>query len=221
MMARDGVVWVLAAGATNTNGKGNAKTFSKGTVPADSMNTHAVGIEICNDGIGEPYTQTQIDNTFKVSLCLMRHLGLQPTDCETHADYAPDRKIDPARAGSTVQGSWHPESINSSGTWSVTDLRAEHERRWNAPLPPPDGGVMPDEETVKAWVREVLDEGTAFGQTSWASTSAATLGGVQDLHNQLQGIKNTLAIIEAAVVPPEHDEEVSDEQSRTRRTGRA
>src|SRR5262245_30525944 len=50
---RKGVVYVIAAGATNTNGKGGPLTFSKGTVPLDSMNTRAVGIEAGNDGLGE------------------------------------------------------------------------------------------------------------------------------------------------------------------------
>ena len=34
-IARDGTVWCLAAGATNTNGVGNAQSFSRGTVPSD------------------------------------------------------------------------------------------------------------------------------------------------------------------------------------------
>src|SRR5262245_17397953 len=50
LIARDGVVWLLAAGATNTNGKGGPLTVSKGTIPADSMNTHGWGMEIANNG---------------------------------------------------------------------------------------------------------------------------------------------------------------------------
>src|SRR5262245_3775622 len=54
MVDRAGTVWCLAAGASNTNGKGYAVTFSRGTVPNDSMNTYAVGMELCNGGTGEP-----------------------------------------------------------------------------------------------------------------------------------------------------------------------
>src|SRR5262245_23525648 len=44
MITREGEVWVLAAGATNTNGKGGPWTWSKGQVPKDSMNTYCVGM---------------------------------------------------------------------------------------------------------------------------------------------------------------------------------
>src|SRR5262245_1702739 len=61
LIARDGTVWLLAAGATNTNGKGGPYSFSGGTVPQDSMNAYAFGMEIANNGTGEPYPQAQID----------------------------------------------------------------------------------------------------------------------------------------------------------------
>src|SRR5262245_7850563 len=51
MIDRAGTVWCLGAGATNTNGKGRSLGFSNGTVPSDSMNTYAVGMEICNNGV--------------------------------------------------------------------------------------------------------------------------------------------------------------------------
>ena len=134
-IARDGAVWVMAAGATNTNGQGNSMSFSRGTVPANKMNEWAVGMEIGNDGVGGLYPQAQIDAAFKASNAINRHLGNQPTDVSTHHHYAPTRKIDPARAQS-VQGPWQPRSINGSGTWNLDDLRGECQRR-AAPVPPP------------------------------------------------------------------------------------
>ena len=108
MVTRDGQVWVLAAGATNTNGQGNSMRFSRGTVPANSMNTWAVGMEICNAGTGvEPYSQAQIDAAFAASIAICAGLGLRPDDVAGHWDYAPTRKIDPAPA-SAVQGPWRP-----------------------------------------------------------------------------------------------------------------
>jgi N-acetylmuramoyl-L-alanine amidase len=142
-IARDGAVWVLAAGATNTNGKGNAQNFSRGSVPKDQMNQWAVGMELGNAGTGESYPQAQIDAAFTVSNVVNRKVGNAPTDVCTHQRYAPDRKIDPAK-GRSVQGSWQPREINSSGTWNLDDLRVECERRaWGTiPTPPDDEDDM-------------------------------------------------------------------------------
>lgn len=136
LIARDGVVWVIAAGATNTNGKGYAMDFTRGRVPNDQMNTHAIGVEIANNGVGEPYPVDQIDAAFAASLCICWHLGLAPDDVGQHWDWAPDRKIDPATAAA-VQGPWRPGSVTSSGTWSLADLRDEMWRRASAPPPIP------------------------------------------------------------------------------------
>ena len=102
-LARDGTVWVCAGGATNTNGKGGPVAMSRGTVPVDQMNTHAVAIEMANTGVGEPWTQQQIDAAFALSLALTDWLGLAAVDVCTHVGWAPGRKIDPATADA-VQG---------------------------------------------------------------------------------------------------------------------
>jgi hypothetical protein len=135
LLDRTGTAWICAAGATNTNGKGYAHTFSKGTVPDDSMNTYAIGVEIQNSGVGEQYPQVQIDAAFTISLALADAYGLQPTDALNHALWAPDRKIDPATAAA-VQGPWKPRSTNSSGTWNFDDVLSELTARATAPLPP-------------------------------------------------------------------------------------
>lgn len=154
-IARDGAVWVMAAGASNTNGKGNSMSFSRGTVPMDKMNEWAVGMEIGNGGTGESYPQVQIDAAFRASNAINAHLGNQPTDVCTHHHYAPTRKIDPAKAQS-VQGPWQPRSINSNGTWNVDDLRAECQRR-AVPAPPTPNPVPPypkgDDMIAGIWQR--------------------------------------------------------------------
>lgn len=143
---RDGTVWVLAAGATNTNGKGNSMKFSRGTVPQDGMNTRAVGVEMGNNGVGEAWPCAQVDAMFAVSNTVNKRLGNQPTDCAGHWDYAPTRKIDPARA-SSVQGPWCPGSANSSGTWRIADVRNECVRRAGAsPIPPTPGPTPPKDD---------------------------------------------------------------------------
>lgn len=134
MVDRTGTVWVLAAGATNTNGKGKSLSFSRGKVPQDRMNEYAVSMEICNNGVGEAYPRAQIDAAFTVSNVLNADLGNQPDDVSTHQFYAPDRKIDPATANA-VQGPWVPRSCTSSGTWDLWDVRSECILRAN-PNPP-------------------------------------------------------------------------------------
>lgn len=134
---RSGTVWVLAAGATNTNGKGNSIAFSRGTVPADGMNTRAIGIEMGNDGVGEEWTQAQVDAAFITSNVCNAQCGNRPDDVATHNYYAPDRKIDPAV--DSVAGPWEPSAVTASGTWSRIDLQNECARRaGSAPTPGPN-----------------------------------------------------------------------------------
>ncbi len=153
MIARDGSIWVLAAGATNTNGKGKPIGFSKGTVPNDSMNTYAIGIEMCNNGVGEAWSEAMINTAFAANNALAAAYGLQPTDLATHNFYAPDRKIDPAVAES-VQGPWVPPRCTSSGTWDRGAIQNEAAAR--AAGPPPEPTPVPPEPTpipppVVAW----------------------------------------------------------------------
>jgi hypothetical protein len=157
LLDRDGGVWVCAAGATNTNGKGGPVGFSKGNVPKDSMNTYAIGIEAANNGLGEPWPQVQIDAYFTLNNLLASHLGLNPDDCCTHQAYAPDRKIDPATA-SAVKGPWRPGSVTSSGTWSLADISREANERaaGNRPPDPPEDDNM---ELVEV---EVLEANARF-----------------------------------------------------------
>lgn len=169
---RDGAVWVCAAGATNTNGKGSAQLMSRGTVPADSMNTHAIGIEAANSGVGQEWPQVQIDAYFRVSNALAAAYGLTPGDCCTHHEYAKDRKIDPAVA-IAVEGPWTPEAVTSSGSWSVDDIRDEAWLR-STGLPPPTPGD--DEMQIRLLVlsdsdAQFLAETTARGvalYVTWA-----------------------------------------------------
>lgn len=128
---------LLAGGATNTNGQGQAISFSRGVVESDNMNQRAVGVEICNNGVGAPYPERQLDFVFALSNAINRRCGNRPEDVSSHQYYAPDRKVDPATAVA-VQGPWRPRSVTSSGSWDVNDLRAECARRAAPPPPEPE-----------------------------------------------------------------------------------
>lgn len=143
LLDRNGVVWPIAAGAANTQGKGGPTEFSRGTVPVDQGNTRLWGVEAANGGTGETWPQAQIDNYFVINEVLAMMFGNQVSDCISHQGYAPSRKIDPATA-TAVQGPWRPNSVTSSGTWDYRDIRNEAVRRAGvAPLPPIP---TPDEE---------------------------------------------------------------------------
>jgi len=162
-IGRDGTCYVCAAGPTNTNGKGGPITVSRGTIPADSMNTYAVGIEISNNGVGMNYPARQIDATFAASIAITNAYGLRPDDVVQHWDWAPSRKIDPATAGA-VEGTWHPRAVTTSGTWALDDLRAECRRRATAPTPPkPPKPTPPPEDEMKLYAAVDGDDAVWIG----------------------------------------------------------
>jgi hypothetical protein len=99
---------VLAAGATNTNGKGGPLDG----VPADSMNTHAIGVE-ANGGYGEAWPTVQTDSYTRGVAALMAHYRID--HCRAHFEWAPDRKIDPAGPSpwATGNASWNMDAFRA------------------------------------------------------------------------------------------------------------
>jgi hypothetical protein len=201
LAARDGAIWVLAAGATNTNGKGKAMEFSRGSVPKDSMNSWAVGMEIANNGVGEQYPQAQIDAAFIASNVINHRLGNQPSDVCTHQHYAPDRKIDPATCN--VEGPWSPRSCTSSGSWDVTDLRDECLWRvGDSPDPPePEEDDLTDEQSQQLhdlWIAHAQplpgnqDPNGTEMNSAWTAVYGMRVG--QDIQRRLWAIEDALGI---------------------------
>lgn len=139
LLDRDGIVWPVAAGASNCAGTGGPVTLSRGTIAQDNGNATAWQIEAANDGVGEQWPVAQIDAYFAVSNALNARFGNTPSDVITHAlsdGYGwTSRKIDPAQAAS-VLGPWRPASVTTAGTWSQADIRAECERRAVVTVPP-------------------------------------------------------------------------------------
>jgi hypothetical protein len=180
---RTGCVHVIAAGATNTNGKGGPQQFSRGIVPLDCMNEYAVSIEAANSGLGEQWPQVQVDAFFQASIALTNWLGLEPTDISSHAGWT-TRKIDPATAAA-VQGPWRPASVNSSGTWSLEDLRHEAARRAaTAPTPPTPTPPTPtppkDTDMPIAFVAAAPNNATVLVAIDGAGTSVLAFATEED-----------------------------------------
>lgn len=110
---RDGVVWILAAGATNTNGKGQ-DTWGGG-VPTDSMNSYAIGIE-ANGGYGESWPAAQTNAYVLLCQTLCRHYGIPNNNIRGHFEWAPTRKVDPAGPSPWASG---------SASWNMGAFRNE------------------------------------------------------------------------------------------------
>lgn len=91
-LSRSGAVWVMAAGCTNTNGTGH--DWWGGGVPDDSMNTHAIGCEIANNGTGEPYPDAQQRAAATMVGALKRHYQIPTAHVRTHFEWAGSRKCD-------------------------------------------------------------------------------------------------------------------------------
>ena len=127
-LSRSGEVWVIAGGATNTNGSGSAPW--PGGCPDDSMNTHAIGIEAANNGVGEPWPHAQ--QTAYVALCgaLCASYDIGADLVRAHHEWAPGRKIDPAGQSMYASG---------SSSWQMPPFRDDVAAELHPqPTPPPD-----------------------------------------------------------------------------------
>ena len=102
-LSRSGEVWVIAGGATNTNGSGSAPW--PGGCPDDQMNTHAIGIEAANNGVGEPWPNAQQDAYIDLCAALCQAYAIPADLVRAHSEWAPGRKIDPAGQSRYATGS--------------------------------------------------------------------------------------------------------------------
>jgi hypothetical protein len=184
---RNGVVWPVAAGASNCAGKGGPASFSRGTIPLDKGNTMGWNIEVANNGVGEPWPVAQIDAYFSASNALNYHFGNHPTDVITHHEWAPTRKIDPAR-GSAVQGPWQPRETNSSGTWDLHDIRNEClARAGHAPSPRP-----PEDDDMKARLIKGGDNVTVY---AWNGINLAAIPPGWDIQGVMMGFYDEAEVL--------------------------
>jgi len=106
---RDGGWWVLAAGATNCNGKGGPMDG----VDADCMNLHALAVE-ANGGYGESWPTVQTESYVAGAAALCDAYGL--AHVRAHFEWAPTRKIDPAGPSPWADGadSWDMDGFRAA-----------------------------------------------------------------------------------------------------------
>jgi hypothetical protein len=140
---REGKWWVCAAGATNTNGSGHDPC---GFTPDDSMNSHAIGIEAGNNGVGETWPNVQLDSYLKACRALCDAYGIPDSRIHAHHEWAPTRKTDPAGPPRYQHGGG-PSPIS----WTMSEFRADVDSLAPGPEPEPtpepshDLGAIHDE----------------------------------------------------------------------------
>jgi hypothetical protein len=108
---RQGTWWVLAAGGTNTNGKGGPW----GPIPQNDANPRVIGIEAGNNGVGEPWPVEMQDSYVSGVAALAERYGISTENILSHHEWT-SRKIDPA--GPSKFG-----SINRAQTWEMNKFR--------------------------------------------------------------------------------------------------
>jgi hypothetical protein len=146
---RAGHWWVMAAGATNTNGKGGPLDG----VPADSMNTHALGIEAANLGTGaESWPDAQQSSYMTGARALAAAYGL--AHHRAHAEWT-SRKIDPAGPSRWATG---------SATWNMDALRADLAAGWPGTSPEP----TPPKRRPKMYVLLKDEDGVCWATDNMA-----------------------------------------------------
>jgi len=138
-------IFVCAAGATNTNGSGIDPC---GLADDDTMNTHAIGIEAANNGVGEPWPEAQQDCYVRLCDELTDAYDIGHAQIHSHQEYAPGRKIDPAG-----ESRW----ADNADVWAMAEFRADV-ATGNTPPPEPEPEPEPtpppddEQETDMAFI---------------------------------------------------------------------
>ena len=98
MVGRDGRAYVVASGKANHAGFGGPWR----TVPQASPGTGNIGnerifgLEVVNNGTGEPWSEKVLDSVTRVFAAVLKRLGKDASWCLGHKEWAPTRKIDPS-----------------------------------------------------------------------------------------------------------------------------
>lgn len=149
-LARNGVVTVCAAGATNTQGKGGPYKTSKGTIPKDAGNRYMLSIEAANAGTGEPWPEVQQDAYAKLCHILVQKLGLSWGDIVAHFEWT-SRKYDPAGQSRYANGGalWDMDKFRGDCWLAYADETPPPPAPEPAPEPEPDLPAPPPTEGVE------------------------------------------------------------------------
>jgi len=165
---RSGTWWLAAGGATNTSGAGGPTPYC----PKDGANSRTIGIEIQNNGVGEPYTDAQVWSLLHgVSLIwndMSRRYnwGFQTDRIFGHFEWAPGRKCDP-----TGRSAWtSPENrlgCSNGPRWHMDQFRhSVISHALSLVLPPPPAAwpwplTLPQMQGIRGAAKPTIQEGSA------------------------------------------------------------
>lgn len=122
-LARDGTWIVISAGQAWHAGTGSAPWC-----PANTGNTHLIGVEAESCGTADDWTDAQRGSYPRGVAALLAHCGLPAARAIGHKEWAPGRKIDPA-------------------FWDMNQFRADVDRWLRAARPAP-ALRLPQEDDV-------------------------------------------------------------------------
>ena len=151
--ARNGDIHVCAGGPSNTNGKGH--DYWGGGVADNDMNRHAIGIEIGNDGTGQPYPAEQQGAVLEATIALAKAYNIPANNVRAHFEWAPARKVDPRGPSHWTSG--------RNEKWNMNAFRNDVASA-STPLPPPPTG---DEDMAQwVWTHADTDKPGAYWVTA-------------------------------------------------------
>lgn len=217
-LARDGKVTVGAAGATNTSGKGGPLHTSKGTIPLNAGNRYLLAIEAANAGNGEVWPKPQQESYVKMVAALCKAYNIPPSfgDINSHFEWSPGRKNDPAGSSKWASG---------RNMWDMDAFRADVAEAI-APTPPPKPPI-PTEGTTDMlildlnpgtdwWVAMVLDATTCSHIVNGHHVSVMERGGVPRVtlnETELDGVLRSVKTINDSPFQagtPSHNQALND-----------
>lgn len=141
-LARTGEIYVMAGGASNTNGSGHDTC---GLVSDDNMNAKSIAIEAGNGGTGEPWAEPQQDSYVRLVAELGAAYGIGVGQVHAHFEWAPGRKIDPAGESRYAVGSamWNMDQFRGDVATGGDVAPPTPQPPEPTPEPPPAGWVCP------------------------------------------------------------------------------
>jgi hypothetical protein len=164
-IGRSCTVYVIASGKSNHAGTGKVTL----------ANQRSIGIEVGNNGVGEPWSVELTDIYRRVVLALCGKLGVGVDRVYTHAAHT-SRKIDPA-GPTTVRGL-------GPGTWNLDNVRA-----WlaqSAPVTPPTPAPIPleDDDMAPEFLKDNVSLDVwmvGYGNNTWMRNEQV-LANFQNFH---------------------------------------
>jgi hypothetical protein len=135
-LARDGSVYLIAAGTAVTNGKGHDSWG--GGVPDDMMNHYSIAIEAANAGTGEQWPEAQTDAYVLLCAALCQEYDIPVNHVRAHFEWAPNRKIDPAGPSPWAVGpaKWNMTAFRSDVAAKLEELNNNLEDNMQVQNPP-------------------------------------------------------------------------------------